>query len=100
MYWLILVVLIIVFFSKKKNVENFDGKYGLVCSCKNKTINQCVQCYNCGFCLDNKGSAQCIPGDVHGPYDSKKKCLVWYHNDPYSRQLWKSNCMFEAPYVI
>lgn len=93
--FLVLIVLYIIkssgLFNNVQNnkVEGFDGKVGWHCrSCSNKTINQCMQCYNCGFCLDNEGKASCVPGDVHGPYDKKKFCHMWYHSDPYSRVLW------------
>lgn len=81
------------------NVENFDGKYGHHCfTCSGKTINQCTECANCGFCLDSYGNAKCIPGDIHGPYDKRIHCRMWYHSDPYSRMLWYNKWRRSKPY--
>lgn len=68
--------------SPKK--EGYNEQTGQFClSCKDKTINQCLNCFNCGFCVDKWGNSRCVGGDHKGPYNFEK-CAYWYHNDPYS----------------
>lgn len=64
--------------------EHFNGKYGNMCNndCGSKTMGQCLECADCGYCI-NDFSSQCVPGDVHGPYNGS--CKKWYQNDPFTR---------------
>lgn len=66
-----------------QKTENFNGKYGNVCvECDSKTLGQCLECTDCGFCINDFWSG-CVKGDVHGPYSGT--CKKWYHNDPFTR---------------
>ena len=66
--------------------EHFNEKYGIRClNCENKTFGECLECSDCGYCL-NKKSAQCVKGDIHGPYTGT--CNRWIHNDPWSNVQW------------
>jgi hypothetical protein len=86
---LIIILIIRQYMQNNKLNEKFDGSYGSHCqNCSNKTINQCMECGDCGFCLDSHRNGKCVSGDVHGPYNKKKHCRMWYHNDPYSRVSW------------
>lgn len=75
--------------------EGFSNKSGQFCvTCDGKTPNQCFDCANCGFCVDLWGNAQCVGGDVHGPYNNKK-CQSYYHGDPYARMI-QSNANYKC----
>jgi len=96
----IIVIALIIYTFFNSSVEGFDGRYGWNCfTCSGKTINQCYDCANCGFCLDKNGNGKCIPGDIHGPHDKKIHCSMWYHSDPYSRMLWYNKWKRNKPYV-
>lgn len=70
--------------------EPFNEKVGQFCiTCKGKNYNQCLNCFNCGFCVDKWGNAQCIGGSHRGPYNFER-CVRWYHGDPYAFMLQKN----------
>lgn len=98
---LILVVIALFLLNGNKTQdkkEHFHEKYGGYCKCcKGKSINQCHECFNCGFCIDKLGRGQCVPGDAHGPYNKNIKCAMWYHSDPFSRMLWYHNTRVRKP---
>lgn len=64
--------------------EGFNEQTGQFCpSCVGKTFNQCLQCFNCGWCVDKWGNGACIGGDANqGPYN-KENCAKFYHTDPF-----------------
>lgn len=96
---LLVVVALIIMWLCKNNNEGFDGRYGWHCmDCKKKSINQCVQCANCGFSLGVDGHAKCVQGDMYGPYDKSIKSRMWYHSDPYARSLFYDPNKIEKPY--
>ena len=70
--------------------EHFNDKVGTLClSCSDKTVNQCMDCFNCGFCEDQFGNSKCIAGDHKGPYNFED-CAKWYYNDPFSYMIKKN----------
>lgn len=84
---IILFVIYLLFWNKNTNVnaEHFNEESGRFCrTCSEKTPNQCLSCFNCGFCVDKWGNSKCIGGDVNGPYNFEE-CAFWYYIDPYSR---------------
>jgi hypothetical protein len=74
-------------------MEMYSYTNGNFCkSCDGKNFTDCLKCSNCGY--NNK----CVSGDVHGPYqnnDPSKKCLKWYHRDPFSKL---SKCLKDKPF--
>lgn len=40
---------------------------------------ECMQCSNCGWCVDNYGTGSCGVGDQNGPYF--KDCRSWYYRN-------------------
>jgi hypothetical protein len=67
--------------STTLTVENYSENSGFYCSsCSNKTIGQCLQCYNCSVC-DNK----CINANVIDAKYKTKKCNQLLPNDIYWR---------------
>lgn len=80
-----------------KKIETFNEQNGQFCiTCREKTLNQCMKCFNCGFCIDRKGNAACIGGDHRGPYNFER-CAYWYHTDPYSRMI-QQNVNYKCSY--
>lgn len=85
----LLIIIVFVLLTKyyPKTTENFGSDTGQFClDCKNKNLNQCVNCFNCGYFVDNYGNHGCIPGDHKGPYN-REEALIWYYGDPWSRVL-------------
>jgi hypothetical protein len=67
------------------NKEYFNEQVGKFCySCEEKTYNQCLNCFNCGFCVDKHGNGKCIEGDHTGPYNGNI-CGMWYSGDPLTK---------------
>jgi len=76
---------IIYFHFQNKTVEGYNNHTGQFCySCVGKTMNQCLGCFNCGFCVDAYGNSGCIGGDKNGPYNYER-CALWYYTDPYAK---------------
>lgn len=84
---IIIVVLLLVvwYFKKSTKVEGFRAQQGQFCmSCQGKSYNQCLNCFNCGWCVDEFGNGGCVGGDVNsGPYN-KEQCAQWDTNDPFT----------------
>lgn len=78
--------------SEKEGFNEQTGKYCL--TCKDKTLNQCTNCFNCGYCVDKWGNGMCVGGDLHGPYNNET-CARWYHGDPFSVMLQKNKADIE-----
>ena len=74
----------------RSSVEGFNNQAGRFClKCRGKTFNQCVGCFNCGFCVDKYGRGQCIGGDHKGPFNFER-CARWYSGDPYTFMMQKN----------
>lgn len=82
---IIVLILIVAYFGYKPITEGFNRDTGQFCStCTGKTFNQCMNCFNCGFCVDKWGNASCLAGDVRsGPYN-KENCALWYTTDDWT----------------
>ena len=94
-YLILAIILVIIFLflinnnnnNDKNNIEGYNEETGQFCTtCSNKTINQCLQCFNCGWCVDKWGNSACIGGDHKGPYNYER-CYKWKHGDPFSEML-------------
>jgi hypothetical protein len=95
-FLVILISLIFIFFLLCKlfndpviNSEHFfQGTY--CTDCNNKNYNQCMNCFNCGYCIDKQGKGICLPADnVSGPYN-KEFCYLWYYGDPFDWMKYKN----------
>lgn len=84
--FLIILVIVIYLYAFSCNNEYFSNeRYGDYCiGCGEKNFSYCMECANCGYCLKPRGG-KCVQGDTYGPWNKNEKCLMWYHNDPYSR---------------
>ncbi len=93
LYLVILIVLIVIvaYLGYKPKKEGFNQDTGQFCrSCSGKTFNQCLNCFNCGFCVDKWGNSSCISGDVNsGPYN-KEQCALWYTTDNWTGEVWRN----------
>ena len=50
--------------------EGFNNQTGFYCSsCDNKSINQCLRCFNCGFADFADGGGMCLEGGNRGPFN-------------------------------
>lgn len=68
------------------NTEHFNEESGRFCStCKDKTYNQCLNCFNCGWCVDSWGNGKCLGADVASGTYNNEKCSKLYLGDPYLR---------------
>jgi hypothetical protein len=86
--FIMLIIILIIYWLKvwyyDKKKEKFNGRYGTRCfKCENKTLGECMECSDCGYCLNLDGSS-CMAGDFRGPYDHNIKCNRWIQNDPWS----------------
>ena len=83
---IIIIVVIILWYIYSQTNEGFIGQYAGTCSpsiCRDQdTIDTCLNCYECGYCM-NKNGGRCVKGSPEGPYGNIK-CAKWYHNDPSS----------------
>lgn len=91
---LIFITLFIIYcayYDHKNTTENFNEQSGRFCpTCANKTINQCLRCFNCGWCVDKYGNSGCIGGDSSGPYNAEN-CARWYYIDGFTYMTQRNN---------
>lgn len=90
--WIVIIVCIFSFIfviSNSNNeitentLEGYNDQTGRFCiTCAGKTFNQCLSCFNCGYCIDKYGNGQCVGGDHRGPYNMEE-CYNWksYNKD-------------------
>ncbi len=95
---LLLSIVVVLFLKRYKvqdnKVEKYNDTSGQLCiTCNGKNINQCLNCFNCGFCVDEYGNSQCIGGNYIGPFN-KEKCVRWYHGDPYAYMIRRNDLKF------
>ena len=70
---LICCILICVYGSKAMNKESFNNQTGKFCTtCSDKNINDCQDCFNCGYCQDESGQGKCIGIDREGPMNNER----------------------------
>ena len=82
---LILGILILLYAGCNENFNLTTGKYCI--NCEKKTFGQCMDCFNCGFCLTGKDMGYCTSGTRLGPDVRDKTCKRWIHNDEFSRDI-------------
>lgn len=84
---IVFIIILVIWFNRHRLTEGFNENSGQFCrTCEGKTFNQCSSCFNCGYCVDRYGNAECIGGDHKGPYNFER-CDRWYSGDPYSYML-------------
>ncbi len=86
------LVLLFVIYKYFLTTENFGRISGKWCKdCNKKTFGQCMDCFNCGFCLSESNKGYCTSGTVFGPKDKSENCLRWIHADDYINNLHRTN---------
>lgn len=83
--YILLIALAVMLLMNYNRTEHFNEQTGRFCSsCKEKTFNQCLDCFNCGFCVKD-GDAKCIGADVANSTYNNEKCDRLYLGDPWAR---------------
>ena len=72
--------------------EHFNEQVGKFCTeCHDKSLNQCLSCFNCVFAIDKFGNSACIGGDVKsGPYNNED-VAYWYSGDPWTMMKYNNS---------
>lgn len=80
----LVVVLIGISTNIDKSIDGFNGGYPLTektcLDCNSMNTQECVDCDNCGVCIDGTGNVTCMPGDVNGPYFNNM-CKYWINKE-------------------
>jgi hypothetical protein len=84
---LFLIILLCVMFYLVNNVKegfySYFGWYKKWCpECGKRNRRSCSSCVNCGWCINDRGKGECIPGNQSGPM-FRKDCLYWETENPY-----------------
>ena len=86
--FLIILFIIYKIFDVCDNQEDFNRTTGKWCeNCGTKSFGQCLDCFNCGFCVSGSGKGYCTKGNVFGPQEIQEDCTRWIHNDEFSSML-------------
>lgn len=83
----VIILVLVLYFYNQNNKEGFYtnfGYYKKYCpTCGWRSRNTCSKCTNCGYCINEKGVGQCVPGNSEGPFFSSN-CVYWDYGDPYN----------------
>ena len=72
----LVIIIIFILIYKLSSTENFGRISGKWCDdCTKKSFGQCMDCFNCGFCLTESNKGYCTKGTVFGPNKMSEKCL-------------------------
>jgi len=78
---IILILLCLYVIMKYFNQENFAIPSQFGCqNCGDFTFDQCMNCVNCGFCIDQRGYGKCVPGNINGPM-FESDCVQWIYGN-------------------
>ena len=81
---IIIIIVIFIYFFKPNIHEGYNSQSGQFCQdCNSRPFNTCLQCFNCGICVNKYGDYKCVPGDYKGPYNMER-CVYWYNRDPFT----------------
>jgi hypothetical protein len=88
---IILLLILVLVYNYSGTKEMYNNSVGQYCmSCDTKTLSQCMNCFNCGVCVDRAGNKTCVPGDIHGPFNNDD-CVEYYNVDPYRTAMQHNN---------
>ena len=81
-----LTILYLLVYSQPLYNEGFEGFNSFYNPNYCKDCNQlgwrgeqaCMQCVNCGWCIDPNGNGSCVQGDANGPYFAD--CVQYFYN--------------------
>ena len=93
LYFLIIIFLIYLLLKYYNYQEHFNEQNGQLCyTCNDKTYNQCLQCFNCIWAVNQDGEGACIGGDINsGPYNYESNIIKYYSTDPWLSQLYRND---------
>lgn len=92
-----LIVLIVIWLVIRNRSEPFAEISGQLCSdCTGKGINQCTNCFNCLYIIDQFGKGSCLSGDVASGLYNKEKYALAFAADPYLRMKWNDKNYLSA----
>lgn len=86
--WLLLLLIILnvaIFIGMKSYTEGFSH-------CKDcsrggwRSERSCMDCLNCGWCIDPNGDGYCVQGDANGPLFND--CAQYFYNKPVPESIW------------
>ena len=93
----LVIIIIFILIYKLSSTENFGRISGKWCDdCTKKSFGQCMDCFNCGFCLTESNKGYCTKGTVFGPNKMSEKCNRWIHNDDYITMMHLKNTTNEV----
>jgi len=112
---ILLITIIFLYFTKIENVNEgfrnggrYSNLYPIPKYCRNcyqKGPGKCMQCNNCGWCVDGNGYGSCVLGDQSGPYfadcvqyfyNGGRKVLMGSRRNLYTRRLYNPPGLFRA----
>ena len=81
-----LTIMYLLVYSQNLYNEGFESFYNPnYCKDCNRSgwrgEQECMQCGNCGWCIDPNGNGSCVQGDARGPYFAD--CVQYYYNGGY-----------------
>lgn len=86
--WLLPILIILniaIFIGLKPNMEGFS--HCRDCSRGGwRSERSCMDCLNCGWCIDPNGDGYCVQGDANGPLFND--CAQYFYNKPVPESIW------------
>lgn len=66
-------------------------------NCGEKDRVQCDECISCGYCITEKGSSGCVPGDLRGPF-FREDCSEWKYDKRHFVNILYPDLLFDPYY--
>lgn len=86
-FLLLIILLVIMFYmvnSRKEGFYSYFGWYKRWCpECGKRSRRSCSKCINCGYCINEQGKGECVPGSKSGGPMFRKDCIYWETESPY-----------------
>jgi hypothetical protein len=88
---ILIIVVFLVLFVYFNKIEQFmdsviqiptDLKITCDSNCNINNDLDCMNCMNCGVCVNENNNTACINGDINGPFDKKHVCKQWFYGMP------------------
>jgi len=90
----IIFTLLVIYQKFYLTPENFTDQSGYNCvSCGSKTLRDCLECSNCGWCMkkgDKGFDSQCVSAGAGG-VPTNDVCDKFYANDAWTRAMVSTN---------
>lgn len=89
----IVIISLIILFILYHRIDNFSGVYDVntpEITCPKKNLRDCLESYNCSWCMNNGSSSICVSGNS-GNLTGSGKCRAVYSNDSWIRAVSASD---------